>query len=403
MLIYHVDANSAYLSWTAVNLLRRGYGRDIRQIPSAIAGDPGNRHGVILAKSIPAKKYGVRTGESLMEARKKCPGLEVHPPDHELYHTYSDAMYKILCEYTPVIQRYSIDECYCDMTSVPTAEADPVGLACKIKDRIKNELRFTVNVGIGENKVCAKMAGEFSKPDKVHTLWPCEIPDKLWPLPVGELFMAGRASVRKLESMGIFTIGDLAKADKQLLKSRLKSHGILLHDYANGIDNSKVTDNDAVEQKGISKGLTYKNDLLSRDEINRELLALCEKVSTSLRKLGKYAGVVAVYIRDTGFAGYSHQIKLSSAVNTTNEIFSAARKLVDESWKGEPVRAMSVSLSELSNGGSVQLSFFDTTDREKEETLDKTIDRIREEFGDGSIFRGTLTGSGKEPGSGRKL
>lgn len=397
MLVFHIDANSAYLSWTAVGLLEKGFDKDIREIPAAIAGDPENRHGIILAKSIPAKKYGIKTGESLYEARKKCPGLEVYPPDYDRYLTYSDAMCSILYEYTPVIQRYSVDECFLDMSGSRRAVDDPVKVATEIKERIKENLGFTVNVGIGRNKLCAKMAGELKKPDMVHTLWPEEIRDKLWPLKVGELFMVGRATERKLNSLGINTIGELARADRVLLKSCLKSHGLLIHDYANGIDDSVVTVNDDILRKEIGNGLTYAYDLVTKEAIYKELLALCERVSGRLRKLGRYAGLVSVYLRSSNLSGYSHQMKLQGMINTTNEIFEVAKKLVDEMWKREPIRAMSVSLSELSDDADIQLSIFDGADKVKDEALDKTVDEIRKKYGDKSIFRGTFANGETEP------
>ncbi|MCI7249180.1 MAG: DNA polymerase IV [Clostridiales bacterium] len=397
LIIFHVDANSAYLSWTATALLEEGYETDIRNIPAVIAGDPANRHGIVLTKSIPAKAYGIRTGESLMEARRKCPQLKVFPPDYDLYLLCSEAMYGILCEYTPVIQRFSVDECFCDMSSVREAVDNPVRLAVEIKERIKSELGFTVNIGIGRNKLCAKMAGELKKPDMVHTLWPCEIPVKMWPLPAGELFMVGRASEKKLAAMGINTIGELAGTDRILLKTIMKSHGLLIHDYANGIDDSPVIINDNIVRKGIGNGLTYAYDLETRDDIYKELLALCERVSARLRKLGMHAGLIAVHLRNSELAGYSHQVKLGGMINTTNEIFERASGLIDEMWKGEPVRAMSVSLRELSRDDNLQLSLFDSGDRARDEALDKAVDRIRDAFGVRSIFRGTFANGDINP------
>ena len=397
MLVFHVDANSAYLSWTAAALLERGYRKDIREIPSAIAGDPENRHGIILTKSIPAKRYGIKTGESLLEARQKCPELEVYPPDYDLYLLCSEAMYKVLLEYTPVIQRYSVDECFCDMTRSRWGRENPIDAAVEIKERIKRELGFTVNIGIGRNKVCAKMAGELKKPDMVHTLWPEEIPGKLWPLPVRELFMVGHASEKKLRNIGIYTIGDLAKANRILLKSLLKSHGLLIHDYANGIDDSEVTINEDIIQKGIGNGLTYAYDLETAEDIYRELLALCERVSGRLRRLGRYAGRISVYLRSSTLHGYSHQVKLYGKINTTSEIFKTARCLVEEMWRKEPVRAMSISVSDLSGGDSLQLSMFDGGNREKAEALDRAVDTIRARYGTRSIFRGTFANGSVDP------
>ncbi len=397
MLVFHVDANSAYLSWTAAALLEEGYEIDLRTIPSAIAGDPNNRHGIILTKSIPAKKYGIMTGESLMEARKKCPDLVVHPPDYDLYLDCSEAMYQVLSDYTPVIQRYSVDENFCDMSRCPEAVMDPVGLAHEIKERIKSELGFTVNIGIGRNKVCAKMAGELKKPDMVHTLWPEEVPDKLWPLPVRELFMVGRATERKLRKFGINTIGDLAHSQPEFLRSFLHSHGVLVYQYANGIDHSPVTVNDEIVQKGLGNGLTYAYDLHMKEEIAKEILALCERVGTRLRRMGRLAGLVYVHLRSSDLRGYSHQLKLPGYIDSTDEIYETAKALAFEMWRGEPIRAMSVSVGDLCDGDEVQLCIFDKSKRERDRLLDGAVDEIRKMFGERSIFRGTFANSDISP------
>lgn len=398
MLVFHVDANSAYLSWTAVDLLENGYKIDLRTVPSVIAGNPENRHGIILTKSIPAKKYGIQTGESLYQAFQKCPDLLVFPPDYDLYLLCSEAMYQILYEYTPVIQRYSVDECFCDMTRSPSAQKNPIDLAVEIKERIKAELGFTVNVGIGHNKLCAKMAGELKKPDMVHTLLTQnEIEEKLWPLDVSELFMVGRATTAKLKRFNINTIGELAKADRIFLKTMLKSHGLLVHDYANGIDNTEVVINDLIIQKGLGNGLTYAYDLETRQEISTELLALCERVGARLRRMNCYAGLVSVSMRNKNLYGYSHQVKLHSWIKTTTEIFEIAECLTDEMWNGEPIRAMSVHVSNLSRDNQVQLTIFDSRDKEDWEKIDETVDLIRNRFGEKSIFRGIFANSEIEP------
>ena len=397
MLIYHIDVNSAYLSWTAAYLLEQGHEIDLRTIPSAIAGDPNNRHGIILTKSIPAKKYGIQTGESLFEARQKCPELVVYPPDYDLFLQCSEFMYELLLEYTPIIQRYSVDECFLDMTTIKRAVDDPVGVADEIRERIKEELGFTVNIGIGQNKLCAKMAGELKKPDMTHTLWPEEIESKLWPLPVNELFMVGRATTIKLLQLNIKTIGDLAKADPVLLKTILKSHGLLIRDYANGVDNSAVIVNSDIIQKGVGNGLTYAYDLEIEEDIHRELLALCERVGTRLRRLNRCASLVSVHLRNSNLSGYSHQVKVHGNFSTTNEIYRIARQLISEMWKGEPVRAMSVSVSDFTKNDQVQLSLFDTADREKAERLDAAVDKIRKIHGERSVFRGTFTNIDIDP------
>lgn len=397
MLVFHVDVNSAYLSWTAAALLEEGYPVDLRTIPSVIAGDPNNRHGIILTKSIPAKKYGIKTADTLFEARKKCPQLQVFRPDYDLYLDCSNAMHDILSEYSPGIQRYSVDESFCNMTRSPKACEDPVKLAYEIKDRIKAELGFTVNIGIGRNKLCAKMAGELKKPDMVHTLWPEEIPTKLWPLPVRELFMVGRATEKKLKKFGMNTIGELACAQPEFLRSFLHSHGILVHQYANGIDHSPVIVNSDIMQKGLGNGLTYAYDLHTAEDIARELLALCERVGGRLRRMGRMAGLVYVHLRSSDLRGYSHQVKLAGFIDSTDEIYDTAQALAFEMWRGEPIRAMSVSVSDLCMNDEVQLCIFDKTDKEKNQRLDSTVDKIRRTFGERSIFRGTFANSDISP------
>lgn len=398
MIIMHVDANSAYLSWTAVNMLQNGYGTDIREIPSAIAGNPDNRHGIILAKSIPAKKYGIVTGESLYEAFRKCPELQVFPPDYDLYMKCSDEMYRILREYSPVVQRYSVDECYVDYTASEKRFGDPVKTAYEIKDRIKRELGYTVNVGVSSNKLLAKMGSELKKPDRVHTLFPEEIPEKMWPLPVEELFMVGRATAKKLKKVNINTIGELAKADVIYLKSFLKSHGELVWNYANGIDFSPVTLNDEIEQKGIGNSMTIKYDVTSVKEARMFLLSLCERVGMRLRKSGFETGLVSVSVKSAGFERYSHQMKLYEFTDSTSEIYKYACALFDGCWKGEPVRQLGVAVTNLKSPGEPeQLSMFGGDKREKEKALDTAIDSIREKYGQTAIMRGVFANKGVKP------
>ena len=344
----HIDANSAYLSWTAVKMLEEGYENDIREIPAAVAGDPKNRHGIILAKSIPAKKRGVRTGESLFEARRKCPELQIFPHDFPLYMSFSDEMYRIISEYSPVIQRYSVDECFMDYTGSERKFGDPVSCAHRIRRRIREELGFTVNIGVAENRLLAKMASDFKKPDRVHSLFSHEIADKMWPLPVEDLFMVGRATARRLHRININTIGDLAQADPGLLQRLFKSHGILIRQYANGIDPTPVVPNGEIPQKGLGNSTTVDHDVSTAEEAHMILLALTERVAGRLRRIKKFARIVSVTVTSSEFMRYGHQIKLDSPTDITSEIFLYVRRLFDEVWQGEKIRHLGVSLSELS-------------------------------------------------------
>lgn len=398
MIIMHVDANSAYLSWTAVNMLQNGYETDIREIPSVIAGNPKNRQGIILAKSVPAKKFGIVTGESLYEALSKCPELQIFPPDYDLYMKCSDEMYRILCEYSPLVERYSVDECYIDYTASEKRFGDPVKTAYEIKERIKKELGYTVNVGVSCNKLLAKMGSELKKPDMVHTLFPEEIPKKMWPLPVEELFMVGRATAKKLKRVNINTIGELAKTDILYLKSFLKSHGELVWNYANGIDFSRVSLNEENEQKGIGNSMTLKYDVTEAKEARMFLLSLCERVGMRLRKSGFMAGLVTISIKSSGFERHTHQMKLYECTDSTNEIYKYACILFEQAWKGEPVRQLGIAVSNFKNPMEPQqLSMFGVEKKEKEKALDEAIDVIREKYGKSSIIRGIFANNGVKP------
>lgn len=388
--IFHVDANSAYLSWTAAAMMEKGYPIDIREIPSVISGDPMNRHGIILAKSIPAKKYGIATGQSLFEARQKCPHLAVFPPNYDLYMLCSNEMYRILLEYSPVVERYSIDECFLDYTASQNRFGDPLEAAHGIRERMKQELGFSVNIGVSVNKILAKMGSELKKPDQVHTLWPQEMGQKMWPLPVGELFMVGRATAQKLQKINLNTIGDLAKADPNHMKALLKSHGLLVWSLANGIDDTEVTLNSEIIQKGVGNSTTISYDVTDRNEAHMILLALTERVAMRLRRLGYFVSLVAVSVKTDGFVGYSHQLKIPNCINTTTEIFEYVRMLFDESWKGEAIRKLGVHVSDFYSAAARQFSLFDKGDTEKLQALDRAVDQIREKYGTRSIIRGSF-------------
>ncbi len=398
MTVLHVDANSAYLSWTAVSLLEQGYPQDIRCVPSVIAGDPKNRHGIVLAKSIAAKQCGIRTGDSLFEAGQKCPKVLVFPPDYDLYLSCSEAMYRILLQYSPFVQRFSIDECFVDLAGGETRSESPQTTAYRLKERIRKELGFTVNIGVGRNKLLAKMAGELRKPDMVHTLLErCDLEEKLWPLPVRELFMVGRASEQKLKKININTIGDLAKSDPVLLRSLLKSHGQLIWEYANGIDRDRVVCNDQVLQKGLSNGMTLPGDVTDRQEAEHYILALTDRVTGRLRRHGCKASLIGIGIKTSGFVRYSHQMQLPFYLDDTTRIYEYLRRLFAECWRGEPVRQISVYLTEFVRKDQYQLSIFDLQQAAEDEALNRTVDQIRERFGQTAIYRGTFANTDMKP------
>lgn len=281
--IFHIDVNSAYLSWTAVEQLKNGAGTDLRMIPSIIGGDQKSRHGVVLAKSIPAKRYGIRTGEPVANAFRKCPNLVMEPPDHKMYREKSRMLMDYLRTFTKEIEQVSVDECYVDMTQAMEGFCSPVDAAMLIKNGVREKFGFTVNVGISSNKLLAKMASDFEKPDKVHTLFPEEIRVKMWPLPIGELYMAGHSSVEILKKLEILTIGDLAQADPRLITLHLKSHGQMLWEFANGIDHSSVQSQQA-EAKGVGNSTTLSKDAETLEEIRPVFAHLAASVGERLKK-----------------------------------------------------------------------------------------------------------------------
>lgn len=386
-IVFHIDVNSAFLSWEAAKRVKNGE-EDIRLIPSAIGGDRDKRTGVILAKSIPAKKFGIKTGEPVGMALRKCPNLYLAKPDFRLYVKCSKAFMDICREYTPVVEKYSIDECFLDMTGMDILYPDIVKTAYEIKDRIYNELGFTVNVGIGPCKILAKMASDFEKPNKVHTLFSDEVPKKMWPLPVGELFSIGRSTAEHLESAGIKTIGELARLDLKTVQALIGDKiGKQIHDYANGIDPSPVLE-EPEEAKGYSISTTLEEDVVSAEGAHKILLALADSVSARMRADEKKAFCVGVTIRGNDFKNHSHQHTLSEATDITSEIYEISKKLFSELWdKRTPLRLLGISLTQITAEDNTQLSFFPTENREKERRIDKAMDSIRSRFGSETVVR----------------
>ena len=387
-LIFHIDVNNAFLSWTAVDMLKKGVKLDIRTIPAIIGGDESKRHGVVLAKSNVAKQFGIKTGEPIYFARKKCPNLEVFESNHKMYREYSNKLYELFKEYTNIIERFSIDECFLDMTNFIGKNESYLSIAKEISTRIKEELGFTVNIGIAHNKLLAKMASDFEKPDKIHTLWTDEIKTKMWPLKVSELLMVGRKSLPKLEKMGIRTIGDLANYNKEILYKTLGKFGKTIWEYANGIDNSPVN---YIEEKpkGIGNSITVPQDLTNINEINKILLNLTEQVTYRLRKENMIANVVNVQIKDSNFRVFSHQRKLDTATSSTKIIYEQAKKLMQELYsKGTRVRLIGVRVDDLLDEKDKQISLFDNKQNEKQEKLDEALDKLKEKYGINSIKRG---------------
>lgn len=392
-LIFHVDVNSAFLSWEAVRRVRQGL-PDLREIPACIGGDPKKRTGIVVAKSIPAKKYGIQTGEPMAMALRKCPNLMVIPGDFALFDRCSKAFKKICASYAPVMESFSIDEVFLDMTGTSLIYPDPVATAHEIKDKIYGDLGFTVNVGISTNKLLAKMASDFEKPNKVHTLFPDEIPVKMWPLPVRELLFLGKVSEKKLIEAGIRTIGDLAHEREERVQSLLgEKAGHQLYRYARGLDDSPVRAQPE-EVKGFSVETTFNDDIISMEQILPVLLEQCDVLATRMRRKKKKCTCISVTFRTLDFKNRSHQMKLENPTDLTDEIYKNAKKLFAEFWKGQPLRLIGVALTNLTEDGFEQLSLFeDTTDKERRQKLDAAMDEIRSKYGNSMITRASIMNS----------
>ena len=385
--ILHVDVNNAFLSWTALYKLNKVETVDIRTIPAVIGGDETRRAGIVLAKSQLAKSCGVVTGETLYQARLKCPNLEVFPPIFPVYKEYSNMLYKLLLEYTDKIERFSVDECFLDMTKFLQGR-DILDIAYEISRRVREELGFTVNVGVAHNKLLAKMASDFEKPDKVHTLFEDEIKDKIWPLKTNDLFMLGKKTFPVLYNMGIKTIGDLAKSDMLLIQKRFGKFGKMMWEYANGIDNSPV--NYIREKpKSISNSTTLPMDVTNIEKLYEVLFKLTESVTYRLRKEKLIASTVNVQIRTNKFEDSSHQGKLMNPTSNTIEIYEKAKELLKESYKhGVYVRLLGVRVDNLTKIEDKQFSFFEDVTEKKHEKIDETLDKVKEKYGYNSITRG---------------
>lgn len=390
-IIFHIDVNNAFLSWTAVDLLRKGYAIDIRTIASVIGGNEEERKGIVTAKSPIAKKRGVVTAEPLYMARRKCPELRVFPGDHELYHQESNRLYQYFCNFTDKIERYSIDECFLDMTGMELLYPDPMQLAYQMKDEIYQKFGYTVNIGIGNNKLCAKMASDFEKPNKVHTLFQYEIEKKMWPLPVTELFMVGKSSGKILLEMGIKTIGALAKADVNLLRRRFKSQGDTMHEFANGIDFSEVDpSNHNSQSKSISVTETLPKDIDSTVELKKILIRQADRVGRQARHEQIYAKTISLIFKTSDFISYSHQMKLMNPTNVTSEIYKCALEILSKGWRGEPLRLVGIRLSNFTHDNSKQISLFEQEKDLHNDKIQEIMDTISEKYGDGVIIPAIL-------------
>ena len=389
--ILHIDVNNAFLSWTAVHMLKNGSQIDIRTIPAVIGGDESKRSGIVLAKSPVAKKFGIVTGEPIYFAKKKCNNLQIYKGDFATYKYYSKLFYNILIQYSDKVERFSIDECFVDMTN-SLKDRDIVDIAYEIKDRIYKELGFTVNVGVSSNKLLAKMASDFEKPNRVHTLFVNEIESKMWPLNVADLFGIGKKTIPKLLKMNIKTIGDLAQTDQSYLIKKFGKFGNMIWEHANGIDNSPVEENNQ-PPKSVGNQQTLPSDLYTKQDIEKVLVHIAEEVTYRLRKYNLLSTVISVNLRTNKFEDYSHQKKLLNPTSNTKEVIMAAKEVLKEMELKGPIRQVGLKLDKLTSSEEYQISLFDNdlnnSTHNKLDKLDKTLDELKEKYGYTKITRGT--------------
>lgn len=384
--ILHVDVNNAFLSWKAVEMLKNGSEIDIREIPAIIGGDETKRSGIVLAKSMKAKECGIKTADTIYQARMKCPNIKIYSSDFKVYKKYSNELYNLLLEYTDKIERFSIDECFLDMTEYLMKDT-LLNKAKEISKRVKEELGFTVNVGVAHNKLLAKMASDFTKPDKIHTLFEEEIPKKMWPLPVSELFMIGKRTVPKLYNMQIRTIGDLAKIDEKILTKKFGKHGKMMWEYANGIDNS-VVEYKEEKPKCVGNSITLPENINEIGKLEEILLALAEQVGYRLRKYDLLANTVRVQLRTKNFEDTSHQSKLLEATSSTKEIYQKSKELLNQMfYKTMSIRLIGLSVDNLTEKNSTQISLFDEKKFDKQDKIDKVVDELKNKYGYNTITR----------------
>ncbi len=393
-IFFHIDVNSAFLSWSAIKMLEEGAEYDLRTIPSIIGGDSSKRHGVVLAKSIPAKKFHIVTGEPVVNAFRKCPSLVTAPPDHVFYNKKSRELMNFLSGICPDIEQVSVDECYMDYTPIADKYPSPEAAAEHIKNQVKERFGYTVNIGISDRKVLAKMASDFKKPDLVHTLYQREIREKMWPLPVSNLYMCGKSSVDALHKLEILSIGDLANADLEILLSHLKSHGRQLWEYANGIDNSRVI-TEPEHQKGVGNSTTLSKDAVTREDALLPLRALADSVGKRLREASQLAGMINVEIKYNTFKTVSHQTTLSTPTNSSDMIFKISCDLFDKIWDQTPIRLLGIRTAKLQdNDTPIQLNLFEMNQinpvSQKQQKLDNALDSIRSKYGENAIIRGSF-------------
>lgn len=379
-IVLHIDVNSAFLSWTAAHLLEDGFSVDIRNIPSVIGGNEKTRNGIVLAGSIPAKKLGVKTGETLYSARKKVPNLKVFPPEFDLYKRKSQEMNMYFKTLTPIVEQMSIDEAYLDMSGTTYLYKDIISEAYKIKEYMKKEFGYTVNIGIGNNKLTAKMASDFEKPDKVHTLFDNEVKEKMWPLEVEKLFLVGRNTAEILRKLKINTIKDLANTSEDKLRPYFKNQTKNLIERANGIDDTIVL-KELPKNKSISNSKTFVNDTNNINFLKRVLLEQTIEVGKQLREQNQLTTNVGVIFRSSDFNTYSHQRKLDNPTDVDQVIYKEVLKVFNQGWNKEQLRLIGVRLTNFTDYSVEQTTIFDQNKDGTNKKIQTTIDEITNKYG----------------------
>lgn len=372
-IIFHIDVNSAFLSWTAVKMVREG-GPDIRLVPSVVSGDPEDRRSIITAASMPAKKLGIKTAQPVSMALRTCPSLVIVRGDWEWYRQCSEGFIRICRSYSPVLQQFSIDECFIDMSFRTTVE-DAVAVATRLKDEVRETLGFTVNVGVGSNKLLAKMASDFEKPDKVHTLWESEVQEKMWPLGVRDLLWVGKKTEERLNDYGIHTIGELAGLGLAQL-SRLvgQKFAAQLHEYANGRDDSQV-ETEVGEAKSYSAERTFSRDLSDPGDIDKALFNVSCIVAHRIRRDNFWASTVSMFIKYKDFSVAQKQCQTAQPTNVTAVILNEARRMLTEVWDGiTPIRQVGVGVSKLTHEYYEQMTLFEDPRMEYYREWDRRYD-----------------------------
>ena len=396
--ILHCDMNSFFAS---VELLDYP---QLRDKPMAVCGDPRNRHGIILAKNEIAKKYGIVTAETLWQARRKCPDLQTVPPHHEKYSYYSRLINEIYLSYTDMVEPFSIDESWLDVTASQKLFGSGKQIADSIRHQVKQELGLTLSAGVSFNKIFAKMGSDYKKPDATTVITPENYRDLLWPLDIGELFFVGKATAQKLRNIGITTIGELAQADKVSLSALLGKQGSVIYEYANGLDKTPVARYDEKEDiKSIGNGSTFRHDLVGIKDVRTALISLADTVAVRLRQNKKKALGVKVDIKDPSLKVISRQQQLDAPTNLAEVLSHTALSIINKSWDlRDPIRMLTVTAINLCpEDQAQQLSLFATENIRSEsgEKMERAMDDIREKFGKNAITFGRTTKSGTQPGS----